>query len=480
MVHTTAIGAVHWDRIWRRKYLVLLITVIVGLGGAISAASASATYSSKSTLTVLSQSRAPEQDAILAQGYVSFFNDPGYQVQLRQIARISPDITLAAGTSGPSQLITITATSTSPDGVETASRAMATALQNTINDAVRAGQDSTIDAIRKPYNDIRSSGGVIPEQALIQLEDRINQINGDSTNKIETIDLASEVTTGGSNRATTILLALVAGLVLGCGVALLAGTFARRVQSLFDLSKLTDLDVLGVVRPRATRAAQTTMWSQVAVAVDHRTGPQSPTVAVFDTATGSTSALDTAIGLAQTWSSSGYRTVILDAGAPAADPKLYGEPGAETDELIATTLRTATASPQPYVAVGTDAPMLRRNRLITLFEAARAQCDRVIVVVPPVAEYPGAELIGSVADIAVLVVDQDSTRIREFTSTLTQLQGVDAAVAGSVWFDHPPRRLSRRTVRTDALALREDAEAMARLRTTGAIGAPETSLSDAH
>ncbi|MEP9415041.1 hypothetical protein ABLE92_11940 [Gordonia sp. VNQ95] len=420
-MNTSSFAAIHWDRIWRRRYLVAAIAIVITLVGTVSSLTTATTYSSKATLSVASQTRAPEQDSYLAQGYINFFNDPAYQATLRSIAAVPADVTFVASLAGPSPLIYITATSTDSAQVGPAAGQMATALENTVNDAMRAEQDRSVAAIRKPFDDIRSASGVIPQQSLAQLEDRISQITGDSTNQVTALDLRSEVSTAGGPSLITIALALLAGLVVGAGVALACGIFTRRVDSAHDLHAMTGLESLATVptsEPAGTRSLQ-----HLAVALDHRADPTTALIALCGTSSDDSTAHAAEV-VARTWRRSGLQVAIIDAThGRDDDPTPETFLADDSEDFLA--LELSDDAPPPAAA------------LRSLLDGAGDRYDRILIILPPITESSDAQVLCSVARDCVLVVDQSRSTNATVGSTVALLRKVDATILGTVFVEHP-------------------------------------------
>ncbi len=72
---------------------------------------AAAVWTATTALTTQSQTRAPEQDAVLSLGYVDYFNQPTYQQVLRAEATIPAAVTLKAETGAASPIVYIEAMS---------------------------------------------------------------------------------------------------------------------------------------------------------------------------------------------------------------------------------------------------------------------------------------------------------------------------------------------------------------------------------
>ena len=205
---TNELGALA-GRIWRRKILVLLLTLLFTAASWYSTQDDVTVYTSRAALTVMSQNRAPEQDAILSQGYAAFFNDEVYQARLRQQAGVPDDVTFEATTGLASPLLYVSATSTDPDHVATAAGAMADALLEEVNAAIQTTHRQEVADLRAEFEQLRATTGRVPDQVIVDLHDRIGEIVADSSNKLQAVQLDSTVESTAPSRSITLVLGLL-------------------------------------------------------------------------------------------------------------------------------------------------------------------------------------------------------------------------------------------------------------------------------
>ena len=196
---------------------------------------------------------------------MNFFNDPAYQGTLRERAGVPGDVTFEAQIAAASPLIYIIASSSDRDDVRPAASSMAVSLRDTVNSAILASRADAIAAVRKPFE---NRGQNIPQQAIVQMEDRVSELNGDNTNQLADIQLESSVTSTSPGVVRGIGLALAAGLVVAFAVTLAMGAMSRRVDSEFDLVAKTGLPLLAAI-PRRNADQRARRYGQLANALRH-------------------------------------------------------------------------------------------------------------------------------------------------------------------------------------------------------------------
>ena len=88
--------------------------------------------------------------------------------------------------------------------------------------------------------------------SLEQLQDRINQINADTTNKLISLQLESGVTENSRDRWPTVLLALIGGWVVGCVVVVASAMLSRRLRTGGELAAKVGLSpIVEIPAPRS-------------------------------------------------------------------------------------------------------------------------------------------------------------------------------------------------------------------------------------
>ena len=113
----------------RYWWIVLAVVCLAVLGALVSTAQTPTTYLGRTSLIVSSNNRAPEQDAVLVQGYVSYFNNAAYQQQLLAATGVDAKAELSAEAAAASPILVISATGSDPDSAQSAAIAVAQSLQ---------------------------------------------------------------------------------------------------------------------------------------------------------------------------------------------------------------------------------------------------------------------------------------------------------------------------------------------------------------
>ncbi|MFI5783602.1 Wzz/FepE/Etk N-terminal domain-containing protein [Nocardia sp. NPDC051570] len=433
---------VHVNRVWRRKWLILAITVLAVVLGVLSTRDARPMYTSRVAMTIGSPNRAPDQDAVLSVGYAEYFTDPAYQSKLRAAVGVPSGVRLAARTVASSPILYIESTATTPPDAQDAATKAGAAFRDEINARLRAAQDAAIAAVRKPFDDIRAANGVVSDVALTQMQDRINQINADTSNKLIDLQLDSDVMRKKPSRLPTIAAYGLAGLLFGGLVALVLGAVSRRLRTAEDVEVKIGVPVIAVVPDESnSRATRDTAMRQVVTAV----GLASPgaNAAVAITSPGPTSGVETVARIvAEERARQGIRTILVHAD-------LRHRQGVGVGELLAghaniDTVLTATSLPNlrevfpgttgedPFTAISRE----RFARLLTLL---LDRADFVVVSVPPVLEAVEVQVVAAAAGSTVLVFDRATTKVADARRTHRILRAVDANVLGAVLIDSGDR-----------------------------------------
>lgn len=427
---------VYIDRVWDRKWVVLGVAIVTVLLSLFVSQSDVTTYTSRASLTIGSPNRAPEQDAVLAVGYADYFSDAQYQDKLKQTAGIAGDVSLSARTAASSPILYIDATADSRELAASAATKAATAFRDEINASLRAAQDAAIASVRKPFDDIRAANGTVSEIALTQMQDKINQINGDTSNKLLDLQLESEASVNSPAHAPMAAIGLVVGLVLGVLAALGLGAFSRRLRSTGDVVSKVGLEPLSTIprsaddpELRAHRIRQ--LVTRVTLAATSGaftiTSPH---------ATVGTEQVARAIAVAR--AKQGVRTVLVHADLHHTHSRGVGEVllgSAPLDSVLVTSdiadlyeLAPGTISGDPFAAV-------TRERFGALVEQLLAQFDLVVVAAPSLLDAAETQVICAATGQALLVLETAAARSNEAKESLRLLDQVDTSLLGSVLID---------------------------------------------
>ena len=202
----------------RHFWWLVLVIVVLAVGASIVATrSTPTTYTARASLIVASNNRSPDQDAVLVQGFVQYFNDPAYQTQTLQDARVSPDVTVEARAAAASPIMIIEATAPSAIKAQSAAAAVAGAFELAIN-KVRAQQKAAeLADLQERLNALRISGDDSQRAATLAsgLETRVLELQADSVNKLQELQYRAGVSENAPSLRRNVLLAILGGLLLG-------------------------------------------------------------------------------------------------------------------------------------------------------------------------------------------------------------------------------------------------------------------------
>ena len=211
-----------WGQQVARRWPIVVIIILLSTSFAVVRSSAAeTTYTGRASLIVASPNRAPEQDAVLVQGYVSYFNDSAYQAQLVQQARLTGSVSLTARAAASSPILLIEATSTSADQAASSATTVARVFQSDINATKDAEQNTQIENLQARIDDAEEQGDDATADSLRQ---RISEVRLDTTNKLQELQFDGGVSVNAPDRVTSVLLALVGGLLVGVDVGPESGT----------------------------------------------------------------------------------------------------------------------------------------------------------------------------------------------------------------------------------------------------------------
>lgn len=259
---------------------------------------------------------------------------------------------------------------------------------------------------------------------------------------------ASEV---GFTTTTVLGIALLAGLVLGVGVALLRRTLDPRVGTAWQAADLAEVPVLAEIAavheaiqsaaeretlPVASRAATpfTESIRELRTAVHVSLGSDDHAVVVFTAADPSAPRSFIAANYAASVALSGRRTVVLsgDMRRPQIDallPAPLGLRAATTGGVRPTTVPNLYLYPVPDQPLD-PADFLATSRARMLVDALRKDADVVVIDAPPVLAAADATILGSYADGVVLVAGLGRTDSGVLAAAAERLQINGITLAG--------------------------------------------------
>lgn len=225
------------DRIRRRLWLVLAVTAIALVGTVLYSVSQKPVYTSTMALRVDSQTRGPEQDAVLAQGYVEYFNQPSAKQVVRAKTGLSADVAFSARTSATSPILYIEAAAPNADLAVASARRIAETFREDINTQVRQSNERIIADLRAQISALQDRLKTLPSvstefslilQELVTLRKSINDLKASTTNQLRDVLPSAGVSSASSNVLQNAALALAGGLILGVVAALMLASVEDR------------------------------------------------------------------------------------------------------------------------------------------------------------------------------------------------------------------------------------------------------------
>lgn len=487
-----------WRRI-RRRWLLVLVIGLVSAAGALAASRQEGTsYTGRAVLTIVSQSRSPDQDAVLAQGYADYFNEPSSQDRLRRSAGVPATVALNARLAATSPILYVEATADSPALAQTTATTMAITLREDVNTGLQGNNAATINELERQLAAAQVQNA---PQEIGQLQDAIRTLRI-GTNQLQDLQLAAGVGTNSPKTARNVAAALVGGLLIGALLAILLGRFERRIVTADEVRDRLGLPVLAVVeaRPRRSNGDGRSELFRSLMGLTNPSGMPTPgSLAVTGPYTTRASKSRVALALAGLRALQGQTTLLLqtDLEADPLPSELAALPGVAdflaergdvgVDATIYSNGRALLVGP----------PGAQQDDLFALFSKAHVQdlvshgmlfADLVVIDAPPIESVEG-QVVCSVADRTLLVIEEGRTRSKDAASALDALGGTGSDPLGVVlvrqpkkmvdpgflseptWSPVRPPAADRSTATISAVKLEEADESLTRDPGAGADGA---------
>ena len=434
----------HVARIWRRRFLVAVITLLAGLMAFGAAARHSGTqYTGTATLITVSQNSSPDQTAALATGYVAMFIQPSFQGMLHAKLGLPANVSLTAQTAAQSPIIFISATGPDEATAQRAAADGAAEFLREVNANIQADRESLIDRMRRAVQaDIKA--GAISGPAEVDMQDRINAVNADPTNDLQMLQSDAGVTAKSSGAKRTIAVALVGGLVFGGLLAWVLGAASRRLSSPAELMEKARIEPLVVIPPGGgTRAElqRERQLRQLAATVALLDVPKPAVVAVA--AVERTPGTDEiAESLARYRADHGARTVLVHAdGTPAPLEAVEGDIESVAVRWLLASSESGGRMREVYPVGDTqDAHgLLGMEHLGKLVNSLRSRADLVVIRSPAVSESAESYMVCAVADRTLLVAGAGSSA-DSVVAARDQMERVGVSLLGVAFVERPKRR----------------------------------------
>lgn len=396
----------------------MIVVLCTGVAGVVTLQGGT-TYTSRASLIASSSGRSPDQDAVLVQGYVDYFNDASYQDTLRQATKVPGSVELQARTAAASPIVIIEATSADSSTVVDDVKDVTLAFRDDMNRVRAGGNKDAVASLQAELTTLLTEAGPNPRaDQLVQISDLQTQIRDTSTNS--TNQLQELVIDGGYSTATpplrrNLAAGFVGGLILGVLAALLISKLSSRVEAEYDLEGVVDLPVLAdIPGPKRIggvdrRALEVKQLANLVIAEEGR-----PLIITVTTPNSSRSGLYVAKAIADYRMELGDKARFIDAGQ---------------DLTAADAVRIASAA-APSGSWRRGGP--ENSAIAGAADPAESEADVIVVAVPPVNHSAEAQVLCASASTTLLVVDRHVTKIADTVKAVEALNGVNAPVLGLV------------------------------------------------
>ncbi|MGY1685909.1 hypothetical protein ACI8AK_09980 [Geodermatophilus sp. SYSU D00867] len=417
-----------WARIRRYWPLVVVVVWVAAFGAVVATERAPTTYVGRTSLIVSSNDRSPDQDAVLVQGYIDYFNDGSYQQQLLSTAGVTGDVSLSATTAAASPILVISATTSDPATAQSYAIEVANAFKDDINRVRAESTARELAALQDQLDTALASDNPDAEAVVVNLQNRIEQLRSDQVNVLQELQQQGGVSVQSPSLSGNLVPAVAGGLLIGSLAALVLGGLSRRLHDGHDVADKIGLRTLvELPRPRGRtgRPRQARRLGQLANIV--RTQLPGPGVVAVAQPEAGIAATVVARELAREWARQGYPTVLVDTD---------GSGDLDAAEAISPQVRLGDLQGLSFLHLAPrstdDAPVLSVSKVGELLQQETLAGQYVVIEAQAVVRSTTAQAICHAADQTVLVVDTTVSRVPSAREAVAVLRHMGANVMGAV------------------------------------------------
>jgi capsular exopolysaccharide synthesis family protein len=290
---------------------------------------------------------------------------------------------------------------------------------------------------------------------LLQRYKEIGVAGGVTTNNISIVDRADGAGKFKPSLVNNMLIALLAGAILGVLLALGFEYLDDTIKAPEDIEKQLGLSVLGVIpklKPPLTpdsaledpRSAFAEAYRSVRTALQFATDEGVPRCLLVTSATPSEGKSTTALTLAKNFAQLGKRVLIIDGDL--RNPSLHRTLGLHNTTGLSNYLAGASKANDalqqtgvPHLTFMSSGPLppnpaelLVGHKLLSLLTVAVEKFDQVIIDGPPVRGLADAAILGNVCAGTLLIVRAGETRNATARNALKRLLSARARVVGAL------------------------------------------------
>ena len=440
----------------RQRWLVIVVLAVVGglAAGVWSIATAKTTWTATTAMTTTSQAGNPEQDSVLAQGYVDYFNQDSYQFLLRGKAGTPAGVLLSAKAAAASPMFYITASGPDKTAAATAATAATSIFIADIRASLEENRNTAVQALQTAIDEHAAKANapgltdayrITVTEQVRYLQAKLSELQADTSNQITELQLVPGMAESKPSSSTAIVAGTVGGAILGVLLALALVLLDNRVRNRYDVRTRFGLETLAEFGPKtdpATRQrALATLANSMGLGNNGSTGKIVAVVAPRRTIRSSAFARDL-IGLLGARRTSAV-LMLADLRGPA-DPSLAERGG--TSAVLARRLSLRAAMLEHPGGFRVLAPgehsdgdafaAFEPGRLAAVMRELAEANDVVLIDVPPILQASEAELLCGLADHVMLVVERDRSLVADVKHALVLLAAGHAPVSGVV-LDEP-------------------------------------------
>jgi capsular polysaccharide biosynthesis protein len=429
----------------------VVVAVLAAAGGVLatvwSMTTGATTWTATAALTSQSQERSPEQDGVLALGYVDYFNQDSYQQLLRAQAGISDTVELSAQTGASSPIIYIRASGPSEGEVRDAAANAAEVFREDVRESLVRERRQAADDLQAEIDDnvqeLNSLTRTDVEKNVIidqirSLQGRLTEFLADNTNQLKQLQPEPGVSSSTPSPVVDVVSGVVGGAIVGILIALLLAAVDRRLRTADEVREATGLPVLAELG-RGENAGTQTRLRNLLNGLAAAEGGATPVIAVAGVRS-SKGASAFAQELVTAWSARRGGSLHVLADLRTSRPEYNGSPGlvevlqGRIDVSGAAFARVDGQRVLPPGHVGDVDPytVAETNAIAEVLEKASETAGLVVLEAPPILEAPEGQSICAAADQVILVIDGGRTGLEDVKKALALLASVSAEAVGIV------------------------------------------------
>lgn len=417
------------------RWWVVALTVLIGIGAAIAATTATAPqYTSRSQLFVSTTGGTSSTE--------SFQGDQFSQQRASSYAQILTSEILGQRVADALDLPL--------SGAQVASKVTAAVVPKTVLLDV-----SVLDSSADRAADIANSLSREFISYIVPLETPAGQEQPRAT--ITVVNPAeAESTPTSPVLATNLLYGVAGGFLIGVLIAIALAAADSRVKKRSTAQTLTNLPVLGPVEPLKrspeSRRTQLTGWTTRdaeayrKIRVHLQALPDQPKVILVTSSSANERTSGFALDLAAAFAESEHRTLLVetDSARPAVSTQLGLMPAATLADALGgqtsveETAAVPTATPNQHldvIPVGANDklwPLLSSYSMRSLIYDLRASYSYIVIDTPPIAGNGSAAVLAGVSDGTLLVIDTKAAKKKDVSAAVRELAEADARPIAAV------------------------------------------------